>query len=154
MMASQAEPLWWLTRDGDRSCLELFSRHYSARDQAKRKLRQFVGPGEKLVLRTAKCDAMFAWRKFIDDSGQTGICCAIFRNESIYRSSDLIRQADAIADRVWSHQRHYTYVNPKAVRSSNPGFCFLMAGWRRCGETNGGLLIFERLPFIAQEPQP
>jgi hypothetical protein len=35
-------------------------------------------------------------------------------------------------------------INPKAVRSANPGFCFRMAGWRRCGITLGGLLIFER----------
>jgi hypothetical protein len=30
------------------------------------------------------------------------------------------------------------------VRSTNPGFCFLVAGWRRCGRTKGGLLILER----------
>jgi len=37
----------------------------------------FVGPGEKLVLRTWECDAIWVWRKFIDDSGQEGINCAI-----------------------------------------------------------------------------
>jgi hypothetical protein len=24
------------------------------------------------------------------------------------------------------------------VKSSNPGYCFLRAGWTRCGETKGG----------------
>ena len=141
------EPFWWLTKDGDKDCLELYERHYSAyryADGRQRKL--FVGPGEKVVLRTERGDACFVWRKFIDDSGQQGINCAVFRNESPHRSSHLIRQADAIADCLWPDSRHYTYVNPKEVRSSNPGFCFLMAGWRRCGLTKSGLIVLERFP--------
>jgi hypothetical protein len=141
------EPLWWLTKDGDRSCLALYERHYSAYRYADgRKRTLFVGPGEKVVLRTEHADAMFVWRKFIDDSGQDGINCAVFRNEGAHRSSRLIQQADAIADCLWPDSRHYTYVDPKAVRSSNPGFCFIAAGWRRCGMTRKGLLIFERIP--------
>jgi hypothetical protein len=87
---------------------------------------------------------MFVWRVFIDDSGQDGINCAVFRNESRHRSSGLIRQADAIADALWPDRRHYTYVDPAKVASSNPGFCFIAAGWRRCGRTRGGLLVLER----------
>lgn len=141
------EPVWWLTKDGDRECLALYERHYSAwhpRDGRQRKL--FVGPGEKLVLRTEPGDAVFVWRKFIDDSGQEGINCALFRNEGPHRSSDLIRQADAIADCLWPGCRHYTSVDAKRIRSTNPGYCFLQAGWRRCGVTKGGLLVMERLP--------
>lgn len=111
------EPLWWLTKDGDRSCLALYERHYSAhqyRDGRIRKL--FLGPGATIVLRTAYGDAAFAWRKFIDDSGQDGINAAFFRNESPHRASELVRQADAIADHVWPRERHYTYVNAAAVR--------------------------------------
>lgn len=58
MNASEA-PLWWLTKDGDRDCLALYERHYSAyryADGRRRKL--FVGPGEKLVLRTLQGNAM------------------------------------------------------------------------------------------------
>jgi len=140
-----AEPLWWLTKDGDKTCLALYERHYSAYRYADgRKRTQFVGPGEKVVLRTDAGDAFFVWRKFIDDSGQTGVNCAAFRNESKHRSSELVRQADLIADCLWPDLRHYTYVDPKSVRSCNPGFCFLMAGWRRCGFTKGGLLILEK----------
>jgi len=138
-------PLWWLTKDGDIACLEMYERHYSAhcyRDGRIRKL--FCGPGEKLVLRTEPGNALFVWRRFIDRSGQTGINCAVFRNESAHKSSALIRQADAIADCIWPNSRHYTYVNPQAVASANPGFCFIAAGWRRCGWTKGGLLILER----------
>jgi hypothetical protein len=140
-----SEPIWWVTKDGDKTCLALYERHYCAyryRDGRKRVL--FCGPGEKVVLRTASGDAFFVWRKFIDRSGQQGVNCAAFRNEGSQRSSDLIRQADAIADCLWPDTRHYTYVNQKAVRSCNPGFCFIAAGWRRCGRTKGGLLILER----------
>jgi hypothetical protein len=138
-------PLWWLTKDGDKDCLELYEHHYSAYryvDGRQRKL--FVGPGEKVVLRTERGDACFVWRKFIDDSGQTGVNCAVFRNESTHRSSDLIRQADSIADCLWPDSRHYTFVDTKKVQSSNPGFCFIAAGWRRCGWTGSGLLVLER----------
>ena len=140
-----AAPIWWLTKDGDRTCLALYERHYSCyryRDGRKRYL--FVGPGEKIVLRTAEGDALFVWRKFKDDSGQTGINCAVFRNESAHQSSDLIRQADQIADCIWPGERHYTYVNSSRIRSTNPGFCFLVAGWRRCGRTKGGLIVLEK----------
>lgn len=143
-MSSQP-PLWFLTKDGDRACLELYERHYSCRhycDDRKRKL--FAGPGEKIVLRTLDGSAMFVWRKFIDRRGEAGINCAVFRNEGPYRSSELIRQADAIADFVWPGERHYTYCDPASIRSTNPGYCFLSAGWRKCGLTKGGLLIFEK----------
>jgi hypothetical protein len=143
------EPLWYVTKDGDLSCLELYERHYSCNDYKDgRKRSQFVGPGEHIVLRTGDADAMFVWRKFIDDAipKQEGVNCAVFRNEapSRYLSSELIRQADAVADFCWPGERHYTYVNSEAVRSRNPGFCFVAAGWRRCGHTKGGLLIYER----------
>lgn len=144
-----AHPHWWLTKDGDADCLELYERHYSAYRYADGRMRKlFCGPGEKVVLRTHGGDACFAWRRFTDDSGQTGVNCAFFRNESAHRSSDLIRQADAIADCLWPDLRHYTYVDPKAVRSANPGFCFIAAGWSRCGKTKGGLMILERMPAV------
>ena len=142
---SDFDPVWYLTKDGDLSCLALYERHYSCRRYRDgRQRRLFVGPGEKIVLRTGDADALFVWKKFIDDSGQDGVNCAVFRNEGPIRSSDLIRQADAVADHVWPDQRHYTYVNPKAVRSVNPGYCFMAAGWRRCGRAKGGLMVLER----------
>ncbi len=140
------EPLWYLTKDGDKSCLALYERHYSCyRYRDGRRRSQFVGPGEHVVLRTESADAMFVWRSFIDDSGQDGVNCAVFRNEGQHKSSELIRQADAIADFCWPRQRHYTYVNSAAIRSSNPGYCFVAAGWRKCGMTKSKLLVLERI---------
>ena len=138
------EPLWFLTKDGDVSCLALYERHYSCYHYKDgRRRMSFVGPGQKIVIRTERADAVFAWRKFIDDSGQQGVNCAVFRNESPHLSSELIRQADAIADRIWPGERHYTFVRPEAVRSANPGYCFIRAGWRRCGKTGSGLTVLE-----------
>jgi hypothetical protein len=90
---------------------------------------------------------MFVWRKFIDDCEHgSGVNCAVFRNEGACLSSDLIRQADDYADRVWPEEsRHYTYVNTAMIRSTNPGCCFKRAGWRVCGTTKSGLLCLERV---------
>ena len=135
---------WHEYHDGNKIGLELYERHYSAyhyADGRERKL--FCGPGEKTVLMTQKQDALFVWRKFIDDSGQKGINCAIFRNEGKIRSSDLIREAMAIAWERWPGERLYTYVNPEKIESPNPGYCFKMAGWKECGRTKGGLVILD-----------
>ena len=136
---------WIAVRDGDDRARALYLRHYSARhykDGRRRSL--FVGPGEKMVLLTPNCDALFIWRKFLDDSGQKGVNCAIFRNEGGILSSSLIREAQEMAWQRWPGERLYTYINAKRIRSSNPGFCFLQAGWRKSGLTKGGLIILER----------
>ena len=151
-------PVWWLTKDGDRDCLAMYERHYSAHRYADgRKRVLFAGPGEKIVLRTEHADALWVWRRFIDGcldtrtgAPQAVINCAVFRNEGPHLSSELIRQADAIADCIWPDSRHYTYVSAEKVRSSNPGFCFLKAGWKRCGRTKSGLIILERLPCLVR----
>lgn len=139
---------WIEVKDGNDTCRAIFDRHYSRyfyRDGRRPKL--FVGPGEKMVLLYACARALFVWRRFRSQDDQTGVNCAIFRNEGAARSSDLIRAADDLAWERWPGERHYTYVNPRAVRSRNPGCCFLMAGWRRCGFTKARkLLILERLP--------
>jgi hypothetical protein len=140
-----ASASWYYTRDGDPVALALYERHYSCyhyADGRQRKL--FVGPGEKVVLLSPDGDALFVWRKFESADGQEGVNCAVFRNEGPKRSSDLIREAMTIAWQRWPGERLYTYVNPRMVRSSNPGCCFQKAGWRRCGITRWNrLLILE-----------
>jgi hypothetical protein len=138
---------WYEYRDGNRKALELYERHYSAHKYADgRERKLFAGPGYKLVLMTEKTDALFVWRKFIDDSGQQGINCAVFRNESSFLASELILEAMAIAWHRWPGERFYTYVDPKEIKSTNPGCCFKKAGWTFCGKTKGGLSIFEIMP--------
>lgn len=137
---------WIEVKDGNDTGRALFDRHYSRYRYADgRKPKLYLGPGEKMVLLTPCARALFAWRKFISGDGQEGINCAIFRNEGAGLSSDLVRAADALADERWPGERHYTYVNPREIRSANPGYCFIMAGWERCGITKKRkLVILER----------
>lgn len=135
---------WIPILDGDETARALFRQHYSARPSSTSKL--IIGPGQKLLLTTPCRRAIFAWRKYKSDDGQLGVNCAIFRNAGAGLSSELIREADRIADERWPGERHFTYVDPRRVASPNPGYCFLVAGWRRCGITKKRkLLILERV---------
>lgn len=141
---------WIVIRDGNPTGMALFRRHYTAR--AKRKIYQFVGPGEHMVLLTPDARALFVWRKFISDAGESGVNCAVFRNEGTERSSDLIRKADIMAWDRWPAERLYTYVDPSKVRHKrDPGRCFIKASWTHCGWTAKGLRILEHLPGTANE---
>lgn len=144
---------WYQVKDGDPRAYYLMTRHYTFQPyrDGRRQNRSnpnrhlFVGPGEKMVLMTYDCLALFVWRKFIDKSGQTGVNCAVFHNESDCLSSDLILEAEAIARLRWPGERLYTYVNQSKVKSVNPGYCFKKAGWKIVGITKAKkLLIFEK----------
>ena len=139
--------VWWPIRDGNYTAMRLFLRHYTAKEE--RKVYQFVGPGEKMVLLTEDAKALFVWRKFISDAGETGINCAVFRNENSNagKSSDLIEAAKIEAWKRWPNERLYTYVDPSKVRHKrDPGRCFLRAGFKYCGTTKSGKIIMEYLP--------
>jgi hypothetical protein len=81
---------WLPVKDGDPRAAYLYQRHYSHRHYADNRRSQhgyrnrflIAGPGEKLLLLTVSCDALFVWRKFINAGGQQGVNCAVFRNES------------------------------------------------------------------------
>ena len=140
--------VWVPILDGDPVAAQIYDGHYaSERSRERRRQRNtllILGPGQKLLLSTPCRRALFAWRKFIDDSGQCGVNCTVFANLGAGRSSDLIRAADVIADQKWPGERHYTYVDPRWV-SDNPGYCFKMAGWHFCGRTKSrGLHILAR----------
>lgn len=138
---------WFLARDGDDDAREIFRRHYSYRPYADgRDPKQFCGPGEKMVLLNENGTALFVWRLFRSADGQEGINCAVFRNEDASAlSSALILEAEIAAWTRWPPQRLFTYVNPRKIKSRNPGFCFLAAGWQRAGETKWNrLLILEK----------
>ncbi|GGO94969.1 hypothetical protein [Stakelama pacifica] len=141
--------VWIPILDGDPIAAAIYNRHYSSERSRARRLDRgtllIIGPGQKLLLSTPCRRALLAWRVFLDDTGQRGVNCAVFSNSGAGLSSDLIRAADAIADRKWPDTRHYTYVDPAKV-SANPGYCFKMAGWQFCGRTKSrGLHILERV---------
>ena len=117
----------------DDECRQLADRHYSRRTIG---ARQFAYSGRKLVLRNTAGDVLWVWM-YPDPAmrldAQTGYNCAIFRNESGRRSSDIILEAEQHAIAKWGPGRMYTYVDPAKVRSTNPGYCYLMAGWHPHG---------------------
>jgi hypothetical protein len=144
---------WFASYRSDPRAAALYRRHYSAEKNAKQGLIRdlnFMGPGECLVLLTADCRALFAWQRNVGAprlDGQEGVCCTVFRNEGPVLSSDLIREADAIAWRRWPGSRLFTYVWDEKVASRNPGYCFKKAGWRTCGRNaDGRLTILEIYP--------
>lgn len=149
---------WYAVRDGDDRARALYHRHYSylSRMAAKfpngrfgshHNLRKFVGPGESMILLTVNVDALFIWNYWpVRRDDQTGIECKVFRNESDVLSSTLIREAVELARQRWPHDRLFTFVDPREIRSSNPGYCFIKAGWRRLERrSKRGLVILECL---------
>jgi hypothetical protein len=89
----------------------------------------------------------FAWRRdHFRLDGQ--------KRESAARSSETRANSSqaTLSDRLmpsliicWPGERHYTFIDAEKVRSTNPGFCFLAAGWKRAGRTKKGLIILERI---------
>jgi len=124
---------WAVTDTVDDAARGIYMRHYSSwKRAAHARNPRFVGPGEAMVLVLPDYRALFVWRRSefrLDE--QEGVECTVFRNESPLCSSDLIRLADEMAWRRWPGERHFTYVDPKSIRSNNPGYCFIQAGWKR-----------------------
>jgi len=142
---------WYSIKDGDPRAAAIYERHYSCVNITARRRtgdKRICGPGEKMVLMTVDCLALFVWRKAKrpDLAGQQGVYCSIFRNEGEVLSSELILEAEKLARRRWPGERLYTYINPREIESVNPGYCFKVAGWQKCGETQGGLVILEKRP--------
>lgn len=132
--------------DGDAGARALVNRHYSRRWRGKVGADRFIGPGRKLVLMGVDGDWLYIFRQsLLRLDGQTGVECLLFRNEGNLTSSDIILLADAAWDRIHGPTRKYTYVNPKLVKSTNPGYCFLKAGYKRHpGRSTRGLILLSK----------
>lgn len=146
-----ADGYWLGVKDGDPRVRDLYNRHYSVYKYADgRQPKLTAGPGQKCVLLSYNVDALFIWRKFRSMDNQEGVNCAVFRNESPIKSSELILEAMDVAARRWYGERLYTYVNPGAlqvVRPNNPGYCFKLCGWKNCGVTKvNKLIVLEYMP--------
>ena len=153
-LATMINGHWLPVKDGDPRAVALHKRHYSRRNLVSGQRRSgFVGIGERMVLLTVTCDALFVWRRMAGADEiyerfhwQRGVLCTVFRNESPIRSSDLIKEAMDLAWQRWPGERLVTFVDGGKIRSTNPGACFKYAGWRRCGMSKGGLVILEVYP--------
>jgi hypothetical protein len=114
----------------DIECRRLADRHYPRQTPG---APEFTGNGQKLILRDAAGLVVFAWlfpnpalRRW---DGQVGYNNVIFRNESAVQSSAIILEAEQHAVAKWGPRLAYTYIDPRKVRSVNPGYCFKCAGW-------------------------
>lgn len=128
----------------------LADRHYSRRTVG---ARQFLYSGRKLVLRNTEGTVLFGWiypDPQMRMDAQTGYNCAIFRNESDRKSSEIILEAEVAAVAKWGPNRMYTYIDPaktatikRRVDGSGKrsrrivGFCYLKAGWKPVIHKNG-----------------
>lgn len=84
--------------------------------------------------------------------------CSAFRNEGAARSSRLIREAVAATRAFFGEPPELgmvTFVDPEQVRAKDdPGHCFIIAGFRPCGETKGGLPALQMLPAKMPAAEP
>lgn len=145
---------WRITTRLDPAVLALADRHYSRRHPGKG---QVGPPGRKVVLVTP-CERA-AWLSHWPKSGLAydGLDawrCTLFRNEGAGLSSELIVEAMRLTAAYWHGEEPpadgwLTWVDTRKVRSSNPGYCFLRAGWRRDDEWNPARGRRGRLRFRA-----
>lgn len=81
-------------------------------------------------------------------NGLDGWTCSIFRYVGGVRrfASELVLDAERwLIGRTCGRDGMITYVNPKKIRSQNPGCCFKKAGWKRSGVSADG-----RKPYLTK----
>lgn len=151
--------IWERSNRFDPRAVRLADRHYS---RQKPGTPQFMKAGSCAVFyaRTETGEAVWgtSWQEIVRHGWPGAWECAIFRNEGAGRSSDLIRQA------VAATRAHYgeppvegmiTFVDPDQVRQkADPGHCFIIAGFRPCGETQSGLRVLRLAPERMPPPCP
>ncbi len=147
---------WIVSHKFDRAGAKLADGHYSRRTVGSP---QFMPPGETLVLISARLDAVWGWWRphpragIVAMNGLDGWTCTIFRNTGGARSSELVLEAESVlADRTARGETAgpcgpdglLTYVWPRKIRSTNPGWCFQLAGWTRDKWTDRGKRLLRK----------
>ncbi len=133
---------WLVSHKFDKDGARLADGHYSRRTPGSP---QFMPPGETLVLVQPERDAVWGWWRPHPDAdiepmnGLDGWTCTIFRNTGGRMSSDLVLEAEI--ELLEAEARGdtgpcgpdglLTYVWPKKIKSTNPGYCFQIVGWTR-----------------------
>lgn len=163
--------LWLLSSSSDPRALAIIDgtgrhegvgAHYSRRTPGSR---TFTGVGQEIVLVTDDETAVWAVvrqktpapRGTGASRGRTGASVAtpyvwrnnMFRNLGPQLSSDLIREATIRTYEEWllrygalPGERLRTEVEIKSIRSTNPGCCYLKAGWTRDKVVRGKLYLW------------
>lgn len=147
----------WLRSDrADPRALPLADRHYN---RQKPGTPQFVPPGRCLVLLNEDSSALWvtSWPRFVQHTWPGAWVNTLFRKEGEGVASEMIVAAVA-------HTRAYfgeppelgmvTFIDPDKVRSSNPGYCYLVAGFEHERWTRKGLRVLRMRPERMPEPEP
>lgn len=139
--------------------LPLANRHYN---RQKPESPQFVPPGRCVVMVAGegpKAVWVSSWPKYARHAWCGAWVNTLFRNEGAGLSSELIIEAERVTRWKWGNppEPHgfITFVDAEKVKGKrDPGYCYLMAGWKLVGKTQSGLLTFQRLPIEAPEAAP
>jgi hypothetical protein len=150
--------MWHLSHRCDPPARALADRHYNRQSIG---ADNFVPPGRCLVLKTKPTDAFWvtSWpfEEYVRHAWGGAWMCSAFRNEGKHLSSTLIRQAVAATRWTWPDVPALgmvTFVDRSKTKSKkDPGYCYLMAGFKPCGKTQGGLVALQLLPDSMPEAE-
>lgn len=155
---NSSDMAWEIAHRADPRCVALADRHYS---RQKPGTPQFVPPGRCLVLyaKTETGEALWvtSWpfAKYVKHAWAGAWVCSIFRNEAAGLASELIRDAVSATRAYYGEPPPLgviTFVQPKAIRSVNPGACFKHAGWQIAGAAKDGKPCLQQLPHEMPPP--
>ncbi len=149
--------IWLESWRADPRARRLADRHYN---RQKVGAKQFVPPGRDLVLITPNADAFWitSWpfAEYVKHAWPGAWINSAFRNESLLRASDLIRQAVSATLSYFGEPPELgmvTFVDVSKIKPTRqPGRCYLKAGFRYVGYTKGGLVALQMLPSEMPEP--
>lgn len=153
--------IWRLAHRAHPFARDIADRHYN---------RQSIGadniapPGRALVLiaetETGRALWITSWpfAQYVKHEWAGAWICSAFRNEGAGKAKHLIRQAVAATRAYYGDPPALgmvTFVNPQHIRpKADPGHCFIMAGFRPCGATKGGLPALQMLPKRMPAAEP
>lgn len=147
------ESPWRLSWRADPVVARLADGHYS---RQKPGTPQFVPPGSCLVLKTP--DGQAGWvtsapkAEYVKHAWAGAWVNSLFVRKpgSPHRASNLIHWGVAHTRWKWPDVPELgiiTMIDPAEVEDKEtPGWCYLMAGWRFVGYTQGGLHVYQQLP--------
>lgn len=153
--------IWRLSNRFDPFGRAIADRHYN---RQKIGSPQFVPPGRCLVL-TAETDTgralwVTSWpfAEYVKHAWAGAWVCSAFRNEGAARSSVLIRQALAATRWFFGEPPELgmiTFVDARKTRpKADPGHCYIIAGFRPCGMSKGGLHCLQILADKMPDAEP
>ena len=152
---------WELSHRADPVAAAIADRHYNRQNIGSP---QFVPPGRCVVLKCATETGQAFWvtswpfAEYVRHEWAGAWVCSAFRNEGAGKSSDLIKSAIAATRYIFGDPPPLgmiTFVDKRHVRPKRDlGHCYIIAGFRPCGETKGGLAALmmkpERMPKAEQ----